>query len=95
MKIGAVKRSAKSIRVTVAGLPKGTKVALGVKGSKALAKGRATAPKSGAVTIRLKLSAKARRALRSRRLKRLTFTVKATPPGDTSSSVTIKVKLRS
>ena len=94
VKIGAVKRSAKSIKVTISGLPKGTKVALGVKGSKALAKGRATAPKSGTVTIKLKLGAKARKALKAKGLRRLTFTVKVTPPGDTPSSATVRVKLR-
>ena len=95
VKISAFKRSATSIKVTVTGLPKGTKVVLGVKGSKTLGKGRATASKSGAVTIRVKLGAKARKALKSKRLKRLTFTLKATPPGDTSSSVTVKLKPRS
>lgn len=94
VKVSRVRRSAKSIKVTVTGLPKGTRVALGVKGSKALAEGRATAPKSGTVTVRAKLGRKARRALASKRLKRLTFTVKVTPPRDTPSSVTLKVKLR-
>ena len=94
VKVSAFKRSARSVKITVSGLPKGTKVALGVKGSRSLGKGRATAPRSGTVTIRVKLGKTARKALRSSRLKRLTFTVKATPPGDTSSSVTVKVTLR-
>jgi hypothetical protein len=88
-----VKRSAKRVTVKVKGLPKGTKVTLKVKGSKTLATARATATASGRATFSVKLSRKARAALRSRRLKRVTFTVTVTPPGGKPTAVTIAKRL--
>ena len=91
--VGKVTRSAKRITVKVTRVPKGTKLTLKVKGSRLLAKAKATASASGKATFKVKLGAKARKALKSKRLKRVTFTVTATPPGGKPSSVTVTKRL--
>ena len=94
VKVGALKRSAKRVTVTVKGVPSGTKLTLAIKGSKKLATAKATASKAGTATFKVKLSAKARKALKAKRLKKVTFTVTATPPGAKPSTVTITKRLR-
>ncbi len=92
--VGKMKRSAKRVTVTVKRLPKGTKLTLKVKASKkTLASAKATASASGTARLSVKLGRKARAALRSRRLKRVTFTVTATPPGGKPTAVTISRRL--
>lgn len=94
LSVGAFKRSAKKLKVTVKGVPSGTKLALTVKGSKKLATAKATASKAGTATFTVKLSTKARKALKAKRLKRLSFTVTATPPSGKASSVTVTKRLK-
>lgn len=91
--VGKVSRSAKRFTVKVTGVPKRTKLTLKVKGSRSLASAKATASAAGKATFKVKLGAKARKALKSKRLKRLTFTVTATPPGGKRSSVTVTKRL--
>lgn len=91
---GSLKRSSKQVTVKVKGVPSGTKLVLRIKGAKTLASGKATASKSGTATFKVKLGAKARKALKAKRLKRVTLTVTATPPGGKASSVTITKRLR-
>lgn len=92
--VGTVSRRSRTVAVKVRGLPKGTKVALTIKGRKTLGRGSAKAPAGGAVTLKVKLGAAARRALRAKRLKQLVFTISATPPGDVRSTVTLKKRLK-
>lgn len=92
--VGTVSRRSRAFTVKVRGLPRGTKVALTIKSRKTLGRGSAKAPASGAVTLKVKLGAAARRALRVKRLKQVVFTVSATPPGDVRSTVTLTKRLR-
>lgn len=87
--IAKVTRRSRVLTVKVKGAPKKTKLVVTFKGLKTLATARRTTLTTGTTTFRIKLSAKARKALRSKKLKRVKFVVAATPPLQKRSSVTI------
>ena len=74
-------------------MPSGTRVTLKVRTTVTLASTTATVSQSGSATLQAKLGPKARRALTSRRLKRLRLTVTAAPPGAAPTSITITRRL--
>lgn len=91
--VGKISRTARRLTVRVKGLPKGTRVTLKVRTTVTLARATATVPASGSATLRAKLGPKARRTLRSRKLKRLRLTVTAAPPGGAPASITLTRRL--
>jgi uncharacterized delta-60 repeat protein len=95
LKMKSFRHSAHGARATVSGLPPGAKVsAVLLAGHSTIARARATAGKSGRVTLKFTFSKSGRRHLRPARLKTVTLTVTATPKGDRSSHATIHVKLK-
>jgi hypothetical protein len=96
--VGKISRRSKSITILASGLPSGTRLSGQLlAGKKKLASGSATAaaaPKKGTARLTFKLSKKARKRLKSKKLKSLTLKVTARPPGDTPSTVSLKRKLK-
>jgi len=89
------RRSARKARALVNGVPPGTKVSAKlVAGRRALAKAKKTAGAAGRARLTFRFSRKSRKRLHSRKLKAVTFTATATPPGDTSSKASKRVRLK-
>jgi cyclophilin family peptidyl-prolyl cis-trans isomerase len=87
----AVAPNAKVVKVSVTGLPAKTQVAATLKIGRYTLKASLTA--SGTAKLRFKVKKAARKVLRMT-TKKLKLTVKATPPGDKPSTVTLRVPLR-
>jgi uncharacterized delta-60 repeat protein len=91
----AFRRNARKAKASITGLPAGTAVSASlVGGRKTLARKKAKAGAGGRARLTFKFSKKARKRLRSKKLKSVTLKVTATPPGDTASKASRKVKLR-
>jgi hypothetical protein len=98
--IGRLRRAAKTVTLTVKGLPQGAAVTAqlragaGSSAVKTLAKAHAKANAKGVAKLTLKLSRKARKALRSRRVKSVTIRVAATVAHGAPTVVTLHKRLR-
>jgi hypothetical protein len=98
--LGGLRRSSKTLTLTVNGLPAGALVnvqlSAGLRASavKTLAKAHARANAKGVAKLRLKLSGNARKLLRNRRVKSVTIRVAATVPPGTPTTVTLHKRLR-
>jgi uncharacterized delta-60 repeat protein len=91
----AFRRNARKAKASITGLPAGTAVSASLVGGRnALARKRAKAGAGGRARLTFKFSKKARKRLRSKKLKSVTLKVAATPPGDTASRASRKVKLK-
>ena len=92
----AFRRSARTARAAITGLPAGTRISASLLGrrSVSLAKAKATAGANGRASLTFRFSKKGRKRLRSAKLKRVTLRVTATPTGDTASKASKRVKLR-
>ena len=91
----AFRRNARKARASITGLPASTQIsATLVAGHTTLARSKAKAGKGGRGRLTFTFSKKARRKLRSAKLKTVTFKVTVTPPGDTASKASRKVKLK-
>jgi hypothetical protein len=91
----AFRRNARKVRASIAGLPAGSAVSASLTaGRRTLARKRAKAGAGGRARLTFAFSKKARKRLRSKKLKAVTFKVTVTPPGDTASKASRKVKLR-
>jgi hypothetical protein len=74
-------------RATLAGRATASKVKL-------LGRGRAKANKAGVARVKIKLSRKARKVLRSKRTKSVSLNVRVKPSGQPASSITLRRKLK-
>jgi len=90
----AINRRSRKVTVKVRGLPAGTKVTGTVKGRTTLGRASGKAGVRGTVTLKITLGRAARRALKGKRLKKVTITVSASPPGDVRSTVTLTRSLK-
>lgn len=91
--VPTVRRSAKTVVVTITGLPKGSKVSGKLSGKKALATAHGTST-GGARKLTFKLNATARMAIKRKVLKRLKVSVTVTPPEGTPSKASATVGLK-
>jgi hypothetical protein len=100
VKIASIKRGSKTITLVIRHLPPGTVVNVTVNATvqasavKRLASGHAKANKTGVARVKIKLSKKARKLLHSKRTKRLSVNVRAKPPGQAATAVTLHPKLK-
>jgi uncharacterized delta-60 repeat protein len=95
LRMKSFKHSVHRASATVSGLPSGAKVsAVLLAGHTTLARVRATAGKSGRVTLKFTFSKSGRKHLHPARLKTVTLTVTVTPKGDRSSHASLHVKLK-
>ena len=91
----AFRRNARTAKALVTGLPAGTKLSASLAGrGSTLAKRKATAGAGGRARLKFTFSKKARKRLRSTKLKTVTLKATATPPGDTASKASKRVKLK-
>ena len=95
-----IRHGSKTITLVVSHLPPSTSVGVTVNATvraskvKFLARGKGKANKLGVARVKMKLSRKARKVLRSKHTKSLSIKVRAKPPGLAASSVTLKAKLK-
>jgi hypothetical protein len=95
-----IRHGSKAITLVISHLPPNTSVGVTVNASvrasalKFLVRGKAKANKLGVARVKMKLSRKARKVLRSKRTKSLSIKVRVKPPGQSASSVTLKPKLK-
>jgi hypothetical protein len=104
IKVEAIKRGSKTITLVIRHLPSGSRVNVTVNATLAkkasaskttrVAKGHAKAGKTGVARVKIKLSRKARKLLHSKRTKSLSLKVSLKPPGDTTTSITLRRKLK-
>jgi hypothetical protein len=103
VKIGKIRRGAKSISLVISHLPPSTSVGVTVKATlkahastslvKLLGRGKARAGKGGVARVKVKLGRKARAILR-KRTKSLSLQVRVKPPGQSTTSITLHRKPR-
>ena len=104
VKVGKIGRHSKTITLVISHLPPSTTVGVTVRATlakhasvskvKLLGRGRAKAGKGGVARVRVKLGRTARAVLRSRRTKSVSLTVRVRPPGQSTSSLTLRRKLK-
>jgi hypothetical protein len=100
VKILRIRHGSKTITLVISHLPSGTAVTVTVNATvrasrvKRLATGHGKANKAGVARVKIKLSRKARKLLRSKHTKSLSIKVRAKPPGEAASSVTLKARLK-
>ncbi len=94
VRLGKLTRRTRVLRARVRGLPKGTVVRVKLKAGKRHVKARKKEKLKGTVKFKLHLSKKLRKALHDPRLKRARVTFTASPPGDTTSRVVFRPKLK-
>jgi hypothetical protein len=92
--VGKLKRGSRKLTIKVHGLPGDTLVDVGLKVRKAKAKGHKKAAANGKARVTLNFKRKLRKALHKKRVKSATLKVSVTPPGDTVSSVTLRLHLK-
>jgi hypothetical protein len=91
----AFRRNARRARASVTGLPASSQVSASlVAGRLTLARRRAKTGKAGTARLTFTFSKKARKRLRAAKLRSVTLKVTVTPPGDTASKASRKVKLK-
>jgi hypothetical protein len=93
--IGKLRRSSKRLLVRVRDLPADTATSLELDAGKGHLKARKVASAGGLAKFDLKLPAKVRAALENEKVETVAIRIVASPPGDTSSSVTLKPELKS
>jgi hypothetical protein len=94
IKLGKLTRRTRVLRATVKGLPKGTVVRVKLKAGRRHIKARKKEKSRGTVKFKLRLSKKLRKALHDPKLKRAKVTFSAAPPGERTSRVVFKPKLK-
>jgi hypothetical protein len=94
LSVAKIRHSSRSLTVTVRHLPAGTVMTVQVTIGKRKVTLTRTAGSTATLKLNLKLSKKARTALRSSKVKKLTLKATAKPPGDLASSVTAHPKVR-
>jgi hypothetical protein len=98
--VGRLRRTSKSVTLTVSGLPPGALVSVQLRaglrtsGLKTLARAHARANARGVAKLRLKMSTKARKLLHNRRVKSVTIRVAASVAPGTPTAVTLHKRLR-
>jgi hypothetical protein len=94
LRFGVLKRSARHFKVTVGGLPPGTKVAaVLLAGHTALARASATVGVGGTAILRFTFTRAARRRLRSHELSKVRLDISATLAGAHAPSVLKTIRL--
>jgi hypothetical protein len=104
IKVGKIRHGSKTITLVISHLPPGTNVGATMRATvkghasaskvKLLGRGHAKANKLGVARVKVKLGRKARKVLRSRRTKSVSLQVRVKPPGDRTSSITLRRKLK-
>jgi hypothetical protein len=100
VKLGKLTRHSRFVSLTINGLPAGSDVTADVSASvktsalKRLARGHAKANSKGIAKLKVKLSAKARKALRNRRVKTLSVRITIKPKGQPATHLTLRPKLK-
>jgi hypothetical protein len=100
IRVVKIRHGSRTITLVIRHLPPSTSVGVTVNATvhsskvRFLARGKAKANKAGVARVKMKLSRKARKVLRSKRTKSLSLKVRVKPPGQTASSITLHRKLK-